>query len=115
VRFSVGLLSVLVMFATGCGGDSEPTVSVDVQQADFTGTGTTNIGPVDLPGGAQAEWSNSEGIFFLIALESDPPVANPQLIVSEGQGGTSYVSPGSYVFKVSTFADADWTLDFHAG
>lgn len=93
----------------GCGSSSKPTVT-----ADYSGTGTTTLAPFTLQQGRTLRWSSTGGMFFLIAsnYQQRPDIANPQLVVSQAEEGTVYLTPGRYVLKVSTDSDGAWTLTF---
>lgn len=124
-RWPVVACLALATLGAGCGAARTVTVTdrATVPEAattseapgganQFSGTGTKLLPPLSFSAETTAEWSNTGDVFLLIVLKSSNPTVEGQIISSRQTQGSSYIPPGSYEFKVSTWSDSNWTLDF---
>jgi len=102
-----------VALLAGCGGD---TVGADehgdvprlpARHVEYSGVGSTMLGPVEVATGVDARWSITGGLFMLIAVNAP---ASMTLIASHGPRRTERIPPGHYVLKVGTLPGSRWTL-----
>jgi hypothetical protein len=78
----------------------------------YSGNGTLILAPVSFPHGATARFTtDGNGLFMLIAMKTtNASVVNPQMVVSQARRGSSFIPPGRYTFKVSSFGGWRLTL-----